>query len=224
MIDCEKEKLQFESLPEFIREPCPTARESYMTSPSFSKSVRPEAIPRDLSLPKSAELEALWPGVNHDFLQPARRSSSFYLTVGFMVGAIVSLVAAWSYSFFVKGAVPGTHPIQKKIVVAGARSGAVGSVKDNIASERGQSSVHAIVVEGQEVIVPAYGTYEVKAGDTLASIAYKAYKRVSPRLLDSICKANGMRNANVLSLGQKLVLPEYHPQASQITAGVGQLQ
>jgi hypothetical protein len=34
-------------------------------------------------------------------------------------------------------------------------------------------------------------------------------------LLDSICRANNMRNANVLSLGQKLNLPEYKSVASQ---------
>jgi hypothetical protein len=46
---------------------------------------------------------------------------------------------------------------------------------------------------------------------------------VSPRLLDEICKSNNLRNANVLSLGQKLNLPEYHTQTAQI-AGAGQVQ
>jgi LysM repeat protein len=63
-----------------------------------------------------------------------------------------------------------------------------------------------------DVIMPTTPTYEVKTGDTLAGIALIAYKRASPRLLDEICRANNMRNANVLSLGQKLVLPEYRPQ------------
>jgi nucleoid-associated protein YgaU len=54
-------------------------------------------------------------------------------------------------------------------------------------------------------------------GDTLAGIALKNYKKVSPRLLDQICRANNMRNANVLSLGQKLTLPEYKAQTTQAT-------
>jgi nucleoid-associated protein YgaU len=64
---------------------------------------------------------------------------------------------------------------------------------------------------------------QVQAGDTLAAIAMRNYKRVSPRLLDEICKANNMRNANVLSLGQKLTLPSYNTQPTQI-AGAGQVQ
>jgi LysM repeat protein len=64
----------------------------------------------------------------------------------------------------------------------------------------------------EEAITPAEPTYEVQSGDTLAAIALRNYKRVSPRLLDEICLANNMKNANVLSLGQKIVLPVYHPQ------------
>ncbi|HEY9867987.1 MAG TPA: LysM domain-containing protein, partial [Candidatus Obscuribacterales bacterium] len=96
--------------------------------------------------------------------------------------------------------------------------------KGQIASENGRGSSRPIMVGGSEVIVPAYPTYEVKSGDTLAAIAIKAYRKVSPRLLDEICRANGMRNANVLSLGQRLVLPEYRPQSSQIAAGAGSVQ
>jgi nucleoid-associated protein YgaU len=76
---------------------------------------------------------------------------------------------------------------------------------------------------GGEVVAPGSGSYQVQTGDTLAGIALKNYKRVSPRLLDEICKANNLRNANVLSLGQKLALPEYHTQPAQI-AGAGQMQ
>ncbi len=49
--------------------------------------------------------------------------------------------------------------------------------------------------------------HEVQSGDTLAVIARRNCKHASPRLLDEICRANGMRNANVLSLGQKITLP-----------------
>jgi nucleoid-associated protein YgaU len=74
------------------------------------------------------------------------------------------------------------------------------------------------------VVVPLFASYTVKNGDTLASIALQAYKRATPRLLDEICKANGMRNANVLQLGQSLNLPAYHPQARQIASGAASIQ
>lgn len=216
----EKEKLEFESLPEFIREPYSAGRESYSAS---SQSYRQYGSPVDDSvLEKTAELEALWPGVSHhDILQPSRKSPSFFLTLGFMAGAVVSLVGVWGYSLISGGAVANLAPGQKKIVVAGA--GAAG-VKGQIASEAGKGPGHPIVVGGNEVIVPAFPEYEVQSGDTLAVIALKAYKRASPRLLDEICRANGMRNANVLSLGQKLKLPEYRPQTSQLASGSASVQ
>ncbi len=223
VINCEREKLEFESVPEFIREPYPSARESYSgTFPTLKPSTVEPRITEEFDLPKTAELEALWPGVNHDFLQPSRRPPSFYLTLGFLAGAIAALAGAWSYSFFSNGATMPGAP-QKKIVVAGTHADA--SIRGQIASENGKGDTgRPIVVDGAEVLLPAYSAYEVKPGDTLAAIVLKAYHRVSPRLLDEVCRANGMRNANVLNLGQKLTLPQYRPQSSQIAAGAGAIQ
>ena len=53
-------------------------------------------------------------------------------------------------------------------------------------------------------------------GDTLAAIALREYKRVSPRLLDEICRNNGLKNANFLNLGQKINLPNYQAQPTQM--------
>ena len=62
----------------------------------------------------------------------------------------------------------------------------------------------------QGLKLPLVATYEVQEGDTLAAIALSNYKHVSPRLLDEICKANNLTDANVLNTSQKLTLPEYH--------------
>ena len=222
MLNCERERLEFDSLPEFIRESYSAARESYAPS-TAARGLNPATRRDDALQAKTAELEALWPGVNHDFLAPSKRSPSFYLTLGFMAGAVVSLVGIWGYSLFSHGAsATASADGAKKIVVAGAH-GTFG-VNAQIASERGQASTRSPVVSSGEVITPLYASYEVKTGDTLAAIALRAYKRVSPRLLDEICKANGMRSANVLNLGQKITLPEYHPQSSQIASGAAQLQ
>ncbi len=236
----EREKLEFESLPEFIREPYTARRESFMPPPP-SKAQRPEEklhaleeklgpvwhkhqsfepnfadVEDDLveiSRPRKHEaLDTLWAGVDREMLEHPSRSPSFYLTIGFMAGAIISLVGVWGYSL-VSHAVTagGTGDGGKKIVVAGAGSAAQKApAVDNAA--------HTTVVNGREVIAPAFSTYEVKAGDTLAGIALKAYHRVSPRLLDTICQVNNLRSAHVLSLGQKLALPEYHPQSSGIAS------
>jgi nucleoid-associated protein YgaU len=107
-------------------------------------------------------------------------------------------------------AVSSLDPDKKIVLAEGAnRASSQGKAKSKDASTTVVTKAN--LTNTQEVIVPVASTYEVKEGDTLAGIALHAYKRVSPRLLDTICKANNMRNANVLTLGQKIVLPEYRP-------------
>lgn len=237
----EREKLEFESLPEFIREPYTSGRESYVppmsakgskTKDRFA-SIDDKFAPIDgkyatledkfpdldnhieeFTRPKHEALDTLWPGVDRDFFQPSRRSASFYLTVGFMTGTFVSLLGVFGYSLVSHAMLANaTTDGAKKIVVAGGQPAAQNAPAAPAGSAR------TTVVNGSEVLIPAFSTYEVKTGDTLAGIAFKAYKRVSPRMLDEICKANNMRSANVLSLGQTICLPEYHPQSSKVAAG-----
>jgi LysM repeat protein len=207
----EREKLEFESLPEFVREPKPT-REPYVT-----KAAPVQEEPSDIvtSLPKSAELEALWPGINHDFFHASpKKSPGFYLTIGFFAGVLVTVTAAWSIS--TAQHLASNAGQSKEIVVAQAKqSGRAGD---------GAGAANAGAAGEFATIVPLTAVYEVASGDTLAGIALKNYHRATPRLLDEICKANNMTNANVLNLGQKITLPEYHPQSRQIATGANQIQ
>lgn len=215
----EREKLEFDSLPEFIREPYSSVRESYASSAPQKRSYTEEkAKMEEPSLPKSAELEALWPGVHHEFLQPSKRSPVVFLAAGFISGVAVTLLGCFMFFSVSHVGVPGiAHGAGKKIVVAGESGG----------SQKGSTGAPDATANNGgsgELVVPLYSSYEVKTGDTLAGIAIQAYKRASPRLLDEICKANHMRSANVLSLGQKLVLPEYRPLTSQVAASSGPTQ
>lgn len=219
VIDSETEKLDFDSLPEYVREAeLVTPRESILNRASES-SIATGERPRptiereflasaDGEAPRTDELEALWPGVHHELIQPPKRNASLYLTVGFMAGAFVSLVGVWGYSAvsgMIVASASGNH--DKQIVTANKPAATTAPAQAPVGGDAAAAE-----------LVPASATYEVQNGDTLAMIALKNYKRVSPRLLDEICKANGMRNANVLSLGQKLSLPTYRPQSSQIAA------
>jgi LysM repeat protein len=177
---------------------------------------------QELDMPKSAELEALWPGVSHHdiFHMAAKKPPGFYVTVGFAGGVLATLLVVWAFSWNWHGT-PQTASADKKIVVA--QSSKTNNAKPNFLNTNVQNAPTPVITKqvssGLEVVVPTVSTYEVKSGDTLAGIAWQTYKRATPRLLDAICKANGMRSADVLSLGQKLVLPEYRPQPSQIAAG-----
>jgi LysM repeat protein len=227
----EREKLEFESVPEFVREPRATTRDSYTSNiatssedidvrPSSRNSTPPQQQPLNSPLlPKSAELEALWPGVSHEFLHSSsKKGPSFYLTAGFIAGSICTLLVLGGFST-VSRMLSANPNGGKEIVVT------QGSTGSSANSQRTGSGSTLTTTSGEpEVIVPLSASYEVGPGDTLAAIALKNYKRATPRLLDEICKANNMRNANVLSLGQKLALPEYRPQATQAAIGANPVQ
>jgi hypothetical protein len=201
------EKLEFESLPEFVREPRTLSNNSYVAKAAYIDD------DEEQELPKSAELETLWPGVNQDFLHVPKRGAGFYLTTGFVAGVVVTLVGVCSFS--VVSRMSSTPPVAHKVIVSEGKA-AVG-VKSAVASENATAHTGTVltrmpVANSAELVVPANPTYVVGTGDTLAGIALKNYKRVSPRLIDAICKANGMKNANVLALGQTVTLPDYRPQ------------
>jgi LysM repeat protein len=216
VMNSDKESREFESLPEYVRESKPRTRDTLEftsakyqpeTSKYQSEDVyQPEAesIPTYVSEPeihratKNDMLETLWPGVHHDFGQGAKRPPSFYLTLGFMAGAVISLVAVW----FIGSVSPMVANIAKPNSTA-----VVTQKPENLVPQAAQPTPSS-----PDSLMPVAPTYEVASGDTLAGIAFKNYKHCSPRLLDEICKANNMANANVLQLGQKLTLPEYHPR------------
>lgn len=160
--------------------------------------------------PNSDELETLFSGVhqqqNHDLgglLQSAKKTPSFYLMIGFMAGAVVSLLSVWGYSSVSTHFAKANDNSGKEIVTK---------------VQEAQKEQHIVVqsVDPNAEIVPISSTYEVKSGDTLVVIAMKNYKKVTPRLIDQIVKANGLKSANALSLGQTLKLPNYTNQSSKL--------
>jgi LysM repeat protein len=142
-------------------------------------------------------LETLWPGLHHhDFAHTIRKKTpGFYLVAGFFAGVVVVSLFVWLFclvsSFF-------TH-----------NNGFSAGLSPNKPESTEASSA---TMNGNKVIVPLVSTYEVQEGDTLAAIALRNYKHISPRLLDAICRANNLSNADVLNLGQKITLPEYSSQ------------
>lgn len=218
-IDSEQDSLEFDSVPEFLRDAQLPNRDNAVriASRMFNQKTMEEQMsnlpPIESEAPKSDELEALWPGVHtdhHDFTPKAKRGPSFYLSVGFAGGAVISLIGVFA-AFSVNNWVVANNKVDNKTVIAAAPAGTA------------QPAAQSTVAVG-DALIPASPQYEVQAGDTLAGIAYKNYKRVSPRLLDEIVKANGMRSANVLNLGQKLNLPEYHPAGQIAAAPTGAVQ
>jgi LysM repeat protein len=214
----EPEKLDFDSVPEYVREPR-SSRDSYVSKACYvDDELEPHA--------KSAEIETLWPGISADFLHgnTHQKQPSFYWGIGFISGIVASVLCVGVVCGASKLFVQHSDQQAPQIVIANGKGG-VNQVKGALTTVKGAAVVTTRFTNSSDpdVISPIYSTYTVKPGDTLASIAVQAYKRATPRLLDSICRANGMRNANVLSLGQTINLPQYRPQARQIASGVGSM-
>ena len=216
----EQENLDFDSVPEYVREPR-SSRDSYVSKACY---VDDEAEPHA----KSAEIETLWTGISADFLHGTspNKQPSFYWGMGFFSGIVASVLSVGVIYGASQLFAQHTEKTAPQIVVASGKGAPVNQVKGALTTVTGAAVVTTrLSTSGDpEVISPLYSTYTVKTGDTLASIAVQAYKRATPRLLDSICKANTMRNANVLSLGQTLNLPQYRPQSRQIACGAGSIQ
>lgn len=162
-----------------------------------------------LETQKSDELEVLWPGVHHELIPNAKRTPSFYMMLGFIGGAVVSLAVVGVYSLASAKIADGSGANAKSIVIA----------KGAVSNAAPKETMNSNTVDPSSVIVPVSSTYEVKTGDTLASIALTNYKKVTPRLIDAIVEHNKLKSAHMLGLGQKLNLPPYQTQTSKLASG-----
>lgn len=224
MINYDQEKLEVDGLPEYVRDSEVSSREAFVSISTKSLAEREaqriasseRQSQRDTGsfghlyaepeTPKTDELEALWPGVHQDFLHSPKRTPSFYMMLGFLAGAVVSMAAIWGYTAVSTLVAQNAHP---HTAVAAA----------NAPQAAPQAGVN--VPQGGDpgaVLKPNHNAVEVQSGDTLAAISLREYGKATPRLLDAICKANGLKNANFLHLGQKLDLPSYQPQSAQVAA------
>ncbi len=235
MLNYEQDKLELDGLPEYVRESEASSRDAFVSISTKSLAEREaqrtptgsyvgtnseyayhrdsqrdtggfNRVTTEVEAPKADELEALWPGVHQDFLHSPKRTPSFYMMLGFMGGAMVSMIVVWCFA----GVSQLTHGSDK--VQTASASGPV---------QAGQPAAPAVATTPQggdpsAVLVPTHNTVTISPGDTLAAVALREYKRVSPRLLDEICRSNGLKNANFLNLGQKITLPNYQAQATQM--------
>ncbi|HMO20916.1 MAG TPA: hypothetical protein PKC98_08100 [Candidatus Melainabacteria bacterium] len=106
-IDLE-ESLSDIQIAEIEREPSPVAYEEKTSIKATPKAaaVDPTVAPRpavqeflasEPEAPKTDELEALWPGVHQEFMPPiqVKKTPSFYIMMGFIGGAVLSLMMVW---------------------------------------------------------------------------------------------------------------------------------
>ena len=138
---------------------------------------------------KDKELGVLWQSVN-SHAKMAEKSVIAYFTTGFFAGVIVTLIMTTLISCLVNYSSNRADdfkltPKEQKM--------------EKIALEPADTAT--AVTSGK------YENYEVKSGDTLAGIVLRFYGVYSVDKMDAIQKANGMKSADALSIGQKLIIP-----------------
>ncbi|MCB0073644.1 MAG: LysM peptidoglycan-binding domain-containing protein, partial [Caldilineaceae bacterium] len=94
---------------------------------------------------------------------------------------------------------------------------------NNLFSDEIQVGQPLLVPVGEGVYLPGMPTptrgpfvYEVQAGDTIGSIALKFGKDMI-----ELIEANALTESDILSIGQKILIPDYQPTAADLTSSGG---
>jgi len=203
--ESKQEQLDLETISEYIRDSKPRELPGSINNKGLVtvQNTDPKLAPQTVlsfrnnltQAPETDVLETLWPGLHHhDFAHTIKKKPPvFYMIAGFFAGTVVVSLMVWCFSII------SSFFAHNNILPVG------------ISANKGTDASSA-AANGNKVLVPLVSTYEVQDGDTLAAIALRNYKHISPRLLDAICRANNLTDANVLNSGQKISLPEYTPQ------------
>jgi len=172
---------------------------------------------------KEKELDLLW----KDFRIPkGERSPIVYLGMGFVAGIVATLLVSGLISmssgdFHIKS----SENVSTEIVApvegessevttsetsetvsneeetpAPAQTKRFGFFGSNKASSSESSSESSTASQANK-------EYEVQSGDTMEKIVKSFYGSYSTEKVDAIVKANNMKDANKLSIGQKLIIP-----------------
>jgi len=70
-----------------------------------------------------------------------------------------------------------------------------------------QTAANEIKIPAASASAPPAGMHQVKSGETLYRIVLNAYGTAAPELVQEVAKANGMKDASALKVGQKVKLP-----------------
>lgn len=136
---------------------------------------------------KDRELDVLWQGFKFN---REERSPGFYLTTGFVTGAICAVLMTF-------------------VINLGAPS------KENLSdlnlwkkANTKSTTINVAPAASTEVSSAAKDAeYTVQSGDTLGAIAYKYYGTSSPDKIQKIQDANGLKTPDDLQINQKLKIP-----------------
>ena len=149
---------------------------------------------------KERELDMLWTNFKQHSKQD--KSPTVYLITGFIAGAIVMLFITSLISFSMKSMNESAEDISTKVPDTKIEDTAITFIPaDKEVSATSTKAAATTTAPRQDEI------YTVQSGDTLESIIIRFYGSYSMEREQAIKAANGMKNPNALSIGQKLRIP-----------------
>lgn len=149
---------------------------------------------------KERELDMLWTNFKQHSKQD--KSPTVYLITGFIAGAIVMLIITSLIGFSMKSMNESAEDISTKVPDTKIEDTAITFIPaDKEVSATSTKVATTTTAPRQDEI------YTVQSGDTLESIIIRFYGSYSMEREQAIKAANGMKNPNALSIGQKLRIP-----------------
>lgn len=149
---------------------------------------------------KERELDMLWTNFKQHSKQD--KSPTVYLITGFIAGAIVMLIITSLIGFSMKSMNESAEDISTKVPDTKIEDTAITFIPaDKEVSATSTKAAATTTAPRQDEI------YTVQSGDTLESIIIRFYGSYSMKHEQAIKAANGMKNPNALSIGQKLRIP-----------------
>lgn len=139
---------------------------------------------------KDRELDALWQGFKINSKET--RSAGFYLTAGFITGALCTVFAFFLINF----ASPSKDKSSDLELLQKANTKRIANSVNIAPSTETEASSTLKTTE-----------YVVKSGDTLGAIAYKFYGTSNPAKVERIQAVNNMKTPDDLQVDQKLIIP-----------------
>lgn len=171
---------------------------------------------------KEKELDLLW----KDFRIPkGERSPIVYLGLGFVAGVVTTLALSAVISMSsgnlgsgdnVSSEIEGQNSASVSETVDVSATSSSETVSEETAAESsGNAKKFGLFgasksnneTSSQTSSSQSYREYIVQDGDTMEKIAKSFYGTYSPEKVNAIVKANNMKDANRLSIGQKLNIP-----------------
>ena len=149
---------------------------------------------------KERELDMLWTNFKQHSKQD--KSPTVYLITGFIAGAIVMLIITSLIGFSMKSMNESAEDISTKVPDTKIEDTAITFIPADKEVSATSTKVAATATAPRQDEI-----YTVQSGDTLESIIIRFYGSYSMKREQAIKAANGMKNPNALSIGQKLRIP-----------------